>query len=224
MTDTPRTEAELLAIFADQNSGAIEPQDMRDMVESVVSPVAGGGLGVAVGSDEVALSLVTTPGGSTFADPTHTFSLPSGAATPLPMGVRSDPRGWVIGSSFASVYQGFTIPADCAVQLPQGIYLGSSDIIFHTSPAAVRFWWDWTEDVSAADAVYGNPGYFFTPFHGMGDDYSATMSRRDICVTGQFRVTKQMEDAGVRIFPQAYQTTGSPILFDYWDYFITRVA
>src|SRR4029077_14060542 len=144
--------------------------------------------------------------------------------TPLPMGVRSDPRGWVIDSPFASTYQGITIPANCAVQLPKGIYLGSSDIIFHTAPAAVRFFWDWVEDYSAADPVYFDPAFFFSPFHGMGDDYSATMSRRDICVLGQFRVTQQMEDAGVRIFPVAYQTTGSPIVFDYWDYLITRVA
>lgn len=35
MTDTPRTQAELLALFADNNAGEISAQDMRDFVASV---------------------------------------------------------------------------------------------------------------------------------------------------------------------------------------------
>lgn len=45
MTDTPRTLAELLTIFGDgQAANSITPQDMRDFVESLADPIAGGGL------------------------------------------------------------------------------------------------------------------------------------------------------------------------------------
>lgn len=43
MTDTPRTHAEIQALFANNTSGQISPQDLRDFVESVANPVSGGG-------------------------------------------------------------------------------------------------------------------------------------------------------------------------------------
>lgn len=43
MTDTPRTLAEVKALLADNTSQNISPQDLRDLVESIVDPVADGG-------------------------------------------------------------------------------------------------------------------------------------------------------------------------------------
>lgn len=42
MPDTPRTVSELKTIFASNASGDISAQDMRDLVESLANPVAGG--------------------------------------------------------------------------------------------------------------------------------------------------------------------------------------
>jgi hypothetical protein len=46
MTDTPRTLAQIKAAFANNSTGDISEQDMRDFVESLVNPVAGGGMEV----------------------------------------------------------------------------------------------------------------------------------------------------------------------------------
>lgn len=42
MTDTARTLAQIKTLLGDNNTGQISPQDMRDVVESIVDPVPGG--------------------------------------------------------------------------------------------------------------------------------------------------------------------------------------
>lgn len=58
MTDTARTLAEVKALLADNTTGQISAQDMRDVVESIVDPVAGGGFpSVLTGDNEAALTM-----------------------------------------------------------------------------------------------------------------------------------------------------------------------
>lgn len=52
MVDTPRTLAEVKALLADNTTGDISPQDLRDLVESIADPVLEGGL------DRVGVSVV----------------------------------------------------------------------------------------------------------------------------------------------------------------------
>ena len=43
MTDTARTLAQIKTLLADNTSGAISPQDIRDMLASLINPTAGSG-------------------------------------------------------------------------------------------------------------------------------------------------------------------------------------
>lgn len=70
MTDTPRTWAELQTLFADNASGAISPQDLRDGFASVAQPIVGGGFPGAVPyqsvgwvSTSASVTLVANPTG-----------------------------------------------------------------------------------------------------------------------------------------------------------------
>src|SRR3954469_7912107 len=69
-----------------------------------------------IGTDEVALSIMQA---ASFASNANPYSLPSGVNTWLPMGIRSDPRGWASAAPVVSAYNGGTVPIHSALTLPK---------------------------------------------------------------------------------------------------------
>jgi hypothetical protein len=115
MTDRARPLARIKALLADNTSGNISPQDMRDTVESIVNPVVGGGF------DNPPSQLVTGLSG----DPTLPLSLGDmkyTAVTYLTPTVRQDPGGWFRSTPFESDYG---VTQDAWLALPPGIFLWS---------------------------------------------------------------------------------------------------
>lgn len=115
MTDTARTVAELKALFASNSAGDIDAQDLRDLVESLANPVAGGGFGaVSVPDDQMAL--FSAGGGTPQPIAPSTF-------TPLDLNADIDPQGWLqSGSSYVSTFWGQTYTPGQWLALPEGLY------------------------------------------------------------------------------------------------------
>jgi len=220
MTDTPRTLSAILALLADNSSSAISPQDLRDALVSLIEPVPAGGFpGAAVGTDEVALSLVAN---GDFSHNSNRYHLPSGGDPWLPMGVRHDPQGWVVAASYTAPYSGGTVPANSSVLLPPGIYMIGTDIVQPGSPARLSFRFDWVDDPTV-DPVYGGSAAFYPPSFGLQDNQPAAASLGDYVESGFYRQTQTMYDEGIRIAPKLFQNTGSDLDINYADLFIVKI-
>jgi len=137
MADTSRTLAEVKALLADNNSGEISPQDLRDMVESIVNPAPWGGMWphrfVAFNTGLVSPAI---PVGNDDGVP-----LPLGSAG-IANGLRTvnDNDGWVAaGEAFTLLGSdptnswGVTWPTGHVIMLPPGLYLVKSTVRW-TSP------------------------------------------------------------------------------------------
>lgn len=119
MTDTPRTQTELLNIFADaQGPAQITPQDIRDLVESVAEPIVGGGIGWNPAKILSYYGAETTPvwnGGS------HNDLVASELLFRSDADVMWDPEGWVNPNPFSGAHG--DLAARQSLLLPPGLYL-----------------------------------------------------------------------------------------------------
>lgn len=141
MTDTARTVAALKALLADNTTGSISAQDVRDVVESIVSPVLRGGFAQPYRPeplrDRYAVfaftpdpgNYLTLPATGSGAWSTEAMVLPLAPATPGFVTAWSfDPQGWydpdyfLDGSDPRNTWQ-VTYPAGSAVMLPPGAYI-----------------------------------------------------------------------------------------------------
>lgn len=151
MTDTPRTWAELQTLFADNASGAISPQDLRDGFASLADPVTDSGF------DSVApplhmrrmtylrnnagglsgLSLAAS-GADTWTHVTNDYVfLPPDPSLGNVLASSHDPAGWhdsgysLSGAAARSAY-GIDIPSGGALTLPTGMYEATCFVILDT--------------------------------------------------------------------------------------------
>lgn len=131
MVDTARTKAAITALLADNSSGAISPQDLRDALESIVSPVAGGGFGAVderflhsyIYTPSTVTNYVWASGGVLLeaaadftADGFYVFNLTGGP-------VEYDP-GWIDPNPYADTetFWDCIFPANTTLVLPAGVY------------------------------------------------------------------------------------------------------
>jgi hypothetical protein len=153
VTDTARTLAAVKALFADNGAGAISAQDARDLIESIVNPVAGGGFDLpsATLSAVKYLAPVSIPTGQTPIAWTPDFA--------------ADPSVILGASGFTSVYQGQTYPAASWVDLPWGNYVSTVQAILPNSAtgrlACAVVLIDDRAAIDNFDPVFGAPGYAF---------------------------------------------------------------
>jgi hypothetical protein len=125
MTDTPRTQAELLALFPNNHVRAINPQDMRDLVVSVMVPPSYDLVSQATVGSHAAISV---PNG-----------LNSGVSVPLDEGpYLHDPQGWINTDPFD--YYTTTYEPGTAVILPAGgVYAVQLKGFWDTNTTGDRF-------------------------------------------------------------------------------------
>lgn len=135
MTNTPRTQAELLAIFADGQQQGISAQDMRDFVVSVFPTTTDSFAFVTVA---ISLPIATLPAAAN----TSSFGLP----TPLTLATaRRTVSSTLPADWFDSAYTldgsdptnswGITWPTDSAMMLPTGTY--SYQFAVYWSPTGI---------------------------------------------------------------------------------------
>jgi len=188
MADTSRTLAEVKALLADNNSGEISPQDLRDMVESIVNPAPWGGMWphrmVAFNTGVIS---PTIPVNNTDAVP-----LPLGSAG-IANGLRTvnDNDGWAAaGESFTllgsdpSNSWSTTWPTGYAIMLPPGLYMARTTIRWTSpyptwtySPAGyvggyldqARFDPNWPTYPAAG---HDNPGFYYWDYWNTTTIYS----------------------------------------------------
>lgn len=111
MTDTPRTQAELLSLFADNSSGAITPQDMRDFVVSVMPSATAPNMD-ATWQRYAGGGIQTVTSGFT--------------GTPVNVGspdLEWDPAGLIQLTPYVAPANGQTYPARSWAVLPEGVWL-----------------------------------------------------------------------------------------------------
>lgn len=133
MTDTPRTQAELLTtVFQDGQIGAISAQDMRDFVVSLSQPVEGGSLGSPLRERLGYLAInqpagyVTLPAASDTSHNGDVVLIPLNAASPYVV-YSPDPGGWfdnafALSASAPESAWGLEIAAGDVAMLPTGMY------------------------------------------------------------------------------------------------------
>ena len=123
MTDTPRTLAQIKAMFANNSTGDISEQDMRDFVESLVNPVTGGGFEERVSQAYPGCDAVV----GRYNGAGQVVPNGYGASVPWtpggPLDVLYDPSGLIQTDSYFSDYWGFTFPPYSWAKLPQGVWL-----------------------------------------------------------------------------------------------------
>jgi hypothetical protein len=108
MVDTPRTLAQVQALLADNASGNISPQDIRDMVMSIADPTPGGGFGLgypgtAMGARAVSTNVAT----DTYVYPTWNQAV-------------VDPLGMIQSSSISTMFG--TLTAGTWLRVPSGVW------------------------------------------------------------------------------------------------------
>src|SRR5678816_4318562 len=147
MPDTPRTEAELQAIFDDNTTGNISPQDMRDFVVSVYPTYEAFG-----------------------AETLGALTIPATDFVPLDLSGSSfyiDEGGWADANAYASDWwSGYTWPAQSSLSLPPGLYYWTAQVFFTTDPdsaANCEVLLDWLD---FADAGYAQPTVLDRVFAG----------------------------------------------------------
>ncbi len=149
MTDTPRTEAELLTIFADQQNHGITAQDMRDFVVSAQTPHAR-----FYSATNGAMTIPT--GTSTFPDYDQAFMF--------------DPHGYLASGSYVSTSQSKTYPHGSWLRLPAGLWVGTLTSTWDTNTSGTRRRGlldiiDSRLDDADYDSYIGTPSYIFgSPF------------------------------------------------------------
>ena len=163
MTDTARTLAAVKALLADNTSGAISPQDIRDFLESIVDPTPGGGFGSV---EERFLRTYCFPP----AVPVMYHS--TGSGTPvlvteldtdggyylfdLDAGLVSIDPGWINRSPLPDTLDWVgTLPAKTTLgPMPVGIYSWTMRINCNNPPVSGAFW----VDMWVAGDVYATEG------------------------------------------------------------------
>jgi len=111
MPDTPRTVSELKSLFADNSTGEISAQDLRDFVESVAEPVD-----TKLGQYVVARFNI---GAQNAADNTNTY-IEANLDTPP---AADDPEGWFGSGTYDSPdYWGESFAEGRWWSLPEGTY------------------------------------------------------------------------------------------------------
>lgn len=134
MTDTPRTRAELLTDFADNQNHAITAQDMRNFVESVT--VGGPGIDrvAGYGADP---AVINYPTGMDVPDSTTVYFPLSDPDNPV---LSYDPNGWFqFDDDYPSPdWYGETVPAGSWALLDQGVYNVGGAIAWDTNTTGRR--------------------------------------------------------------------------------------
>jgi len=111
--DTARTLAAIQALFADNSTGGISAQDLRDAMQSVATPVIGGGFD----SDPTNWELLASWSGAD-------QSIAENVIVPVTFDTTRDPQSWAGASPLASDYLfgNPTFPAGSWFTLPRGYY------------------------------------------------------------------------------------------------------
>jgi hypothetical protein len=179
--DTARTVAQIKALLADNATGAISPQDVRDLVESIVDPVAGGGFD-RPNLDADMLFILRDVSGATQLSrlyelnyPASSFALQSSCIngksyiSELQLSAWAgtettrtlfDPSGWIRASSYVSSWWSGTFPAYTILELPPGRYRWFARLIYALvaggAPATTDAWFISLGDVDDPGALGGD--------------------------------------------------------------------
>jgi hypothetical protein len=133
MTDTARTVAQIKALFADNTTGEISPQDMRDFVESIMRPVQGGGFDRDIG---LASIFSIDPSMTPVANATYTPYKVYTPADPQQTHVYDELGIRQTAAPYVSTYDGLTHAAGSWWSLPYGTWLMKMHVRWSTSSSA----------------------------------------------------------------------------------------
>lgn len=176
MTDTARTVADLKSRLPDNTDGEILPQTARDFVESIVSPVPGGGFDRIPSGDFVSQSTPATPLNLAVPDGFNNgITLPLGSAANL-----KDPGGLLNTAPITYYTQTFT-PGQ-ALQLSPGAWAYELLTFWDTNTTGVRIGNITNSDQrieipgQTLDTWLGDPSYAAWPTFSSEQVSAATMT------------------------------------------------
>lgn len=157
MTDTPRSLADILELFSDDDS-PVSRQDLRDAIVSITSPIDNGGFGPVVGAF---VGTPTTPGLVTVTGEPTVPRTPMTYDTPT---ADEDPMGWFQDTPYVSSWWG-GITFDTWFLLPPGLYIWSIYADFHTghlneADATMDNFMSTLDDPTDFDWMHGGRSYF----------------------------------------------------------------
>lgn len=195
MTDTPRTRAQLLSMFADNNAGNVTPQNMRDFVMSAATPLVGGGLDPGPGVDQVASVWFNI-------DETAGMNVPStpglNATTFIPYATGTDnlydSQGWFqFGSSYASPdWYGATVPAGSWALLPEGVYSVMAFLYWENAGATGTCAYRALDTCDNRAVTAGLDAWAWNPFYGV---YASIGRYADAASMAQYGSHRQHDTA-----------------------------
>lgn len=214
--DTARTLAAIKTLLADNTSGDISPQDMRDVVESIVNPVPDGGFHLQA-TDEMLYAY--SPSLGVTADATDAY------LGGFEVGDYASDPGWSLSDSYASTWDGGTVAAYSSWLLPRGVYAIRGMATLASDPGAGKsghLYFDFTLDPSAIDPVRGDPGFALPTNIAMTPGGYGTESRR-LRTDEVFVVSETMAAAAIPIGLVIAQDSGTPMAVSAAEIFIVRL-
>jgi hypothetical protein len=248
MVDTSRGYADLKALFPDNQSRAIHPQGIRDIIESVAHPVRGGGMDEAHVTQSDAFSLyvwnqsISVPHNATTyfsLDPTQYLNyLPNDADNtnvlfydPLGLGakvgdVHQDPNHSFLngGKYLKNIPQGSVWVPHFTWRFTTGTFVATDDVSAgcgYPLPPMV-FPVNWQDDT--AGGIWGAPMYAYTgEFQG-----KFAMSNHNVFTTLPVPVVyyKNNKFSGpwTAYAPSIWQTSGETQTVDFFQFDFWRIA
>jgi len=162
VTDTARTLADIKARLASNVHAGISAQTIRDVVESIVNPVPGGGM---------ATGYLHTSEDASWLGRVASFSLLNNVVTPVPLTYSGniDNASIAQAGSYTSSWYGQTFAAGTWGRFPAGLW----QVLMHSrweTPNTTGYRWAGIDIIDDRIADPGIDGFYFDPGYNIYDD------------------------------------------------------